>query len=168
MLKMTNIEIKLITDSNIHFIIEKGIRGGRCEPIYYHAKANNKYVNPNFDKNKDEESYIVSLDGISLYSTPMCCKLRYGEPKFDNSASKYTIDYVLYLDHYGSYCYIFVVDILYPSKLHDRDDEFPIFCDKSIPPNDKTKKLITTFYDKKNYIISLYKLKYCFEKGLKF
>ena len=167
MLKITNIEIKLITDSNIHLIIEKGIRGGRCEPIYYHAKADNKYVNPNFDKNKDEESYIVSLHGISLYSTPMCYKLRYWEPKFDNSASKYTIDYILNLDRYGSYCYIFVVDILYPSKLHDRDDEFPIFCDKSTPPNDQTKKLITTFYDKKNYIISLYKLKYCLEKGLK-
>ena len=92
MLKMTNIEIKLITDSNIHFIIEKGIRGGRCEPIYYHAKANNKYVNPNFDKKKDEESHIVSLDTNSLYSTPMCYNLTYGEPKFDNSVSKYTLD----------------------------------------------------------------------------
>ena len=92
MLKMTNIEIKLITDSNIHFIIEKGIRGGRCEPIYYHAKANNKYVNPNFDKKKDEESHIVSLDTNSLYSTPMCYNLPYGEPKFDNSVSKYTLD----------------------------------------------------------------------------
>ena len=57
--------------------------------------------------------------------------------------------------------------MLYPSKLHDRDDEYPILCDKSIPPNDKTKKLITTFYDKKNYITSLYILKYCLEKGLK-
>ena len=27
-------------------MIEKGIRAGRCELIYYHAKANNKYVNP--------------------------------------------------------------------------------------------------------------------------
>ena len=44
MLKMTNIEIKFITNSNIHLIIEKGIRGGRGEPIYYHAEANNKYV----------------------------------------------------------------------------------------------------------------------------
>ena len=34
MLKVTNTEIKLITDSNIHLIIEKGIRGGRCEPTY--------------------------------------------------------------------------------------------------------------------------------------
>ena len=44
MLKMSNVEIKLITDPNIHLIIKKGIRGGRCEPIYYHTKANNKYV----------------------------------------------------------------------------------------------------------------------------
>ena len=45
MLKMTNIEIKLITDCNMHLMIGKGVRGGQCEPIYYHAKANNKYVN---------------------------------------------------------------------------------------------------------------------------
>ena len=41
MLKMTNIEIKSITVSNMHLMIEKGIRGGKCEPIYYHAKGNN-------------------------------------------------------------------------------------------------------------------------------
>ena len=58
--------------------------------------------------------------------------------------------------------------MFYPSKLHDRDDKFPIFFDKSIPPNDIIKKLITTFYDKKNYIILLYMLKYCQQKGSKF
>ena len=41
MLKMSNARIKLITDTNTHLIIKKGIRGGRCEPIHYHAKANN-------------------------------------------------------------------------------------------------------------------------------
>ena len=50
MLKMTNIEIKLITSVDMHLIIQDGIRRGKCEPIYYHAKANNKYVNPNFNK----------------------------------------------------------------------------------------------------------------------
>ena len=38
--------------------------------------------------------------------------------------------------------------------------------DQSIAPNDKTKKLMSLFYDKKNYTISLYMLKYCLEKGL--
>ena len=56
----------------------------------------------------------------------MCYKLPYEEPKFDNNVSKYTIDRILNLDPYGDYCYIFVVDIHYPSKLHDRHNEFPI------------------------------------------
>ena len=98
----------------------------------------------------------------------MCYKLPYGEPKFDNNVLNYTIDYIVNLDAYGRYCYIFVVDMLYSTKLHDRDDEFPILYDKSIPPNDKTKKLMSIFYDKKNYTISLYMLKYCLEKRLKF
>ena len=67
------------------------------------------------------------------------------------------------LVHYGNYCYIFVVDIRHPNKLQDKDNEFPILCDKFIPSGDKTKKLMSTFY----YTISLYMLKYCLEKGLK-
>ena len=166
MLKMTNAEIKLITDINMHLMIEKGIRECRCEPTYYHAKANNKYVNPNFDKEKDEESYIISLDANSLYTSAMCYKLPFSEPNFDKDITKYSVDYILNLDPYGKYLYVFVVDIPYPSKLHDRDFEFLILCDQSIPPNDKTKKTMSSFYDKKNYTISLYMLKYCLEKGL--
>ena len=30
MLKMTKAQIKLITNPNVHLIIKKGIRGGRC------------------------------------------------------------------------------------------------------------------------------------------
>ena len=52
---------------------------------------------------------------------------------------------------------------------HDRDFEFPILCDQAIPLCDKnkTKKLMSTCYDKKNYTISHHMLKYCLEKGLK-
>ena len=61
------------------------------------------------------------------------------------------------------------MDIHYPKIFHDRDFEFPILCDQAIPLCDKnkTKKLMSTFYDKKNYTISLHMLKYCLEKGLK-
>ena len=48
-LKITDAEIKLITNIDMHLIIQDGIRGGKCEPIYYHAKANNEYVNRNFN-----------------------------------------------------------------------------------------------------------------------
>ena len=97
----------------------------------------------------------------------MCHKLPNDRPKIDNNDSKYTNDYILNLDPNGEYCYIFVVDIHYPSKLHDRDFEFPILCDKLIPSSDKIKKLMSTFHDKENYTISLHMLKYCLKRGLK-
>ena len=49
---MTSIEVKLITDVNTYIMVENGIGAGRCEPIYYHAKANNKHVNQNFSNEK--------------------------------------------------------------------------------------------------------------------
>ena len=66
MLKITNIEIKLITSVDMHLIIQHGIRVGKCELIYYHAKANNKYVSPDFNKDNEKQSYIISLDANSL------------------------------------------------------------------------------------------------------
>ena len=56
MLKMTNVEIKFTTNVDMHLMTENGIRGGRCEPVYYHAKVNNKYVNSNFNKDNEKES----------------------------------------------------------------------------------------------------------------
>ena len=135
MLKMTSVEIKLMTDLNMHLMIENGIRGGKCEPIYYHANSNNKYVNPNF--NNEKESYIISLDPNSLYVSAMCYELQYGEIKFDCNIFKYTDEHILNLNPYGEYLHVSVVDIYYPKHLHERDFEFPILCEQSIPPNDK-------------------------------
>ena len=114
MLKMTSIEIKLTTSVNMHLIIQDGIRGGKCEPKYYHAKANNKYVNPDFNKDNQKELYIISLDANSLYASAMCYTLPYGEPKFGHDISKYTTEYILNLDPYGQHLFVFVVDIQYP------------------------------------------------------
>ena len=51
-LKMTKVELYLLTDIDILLMIEKGIRGGICKRIYRYAKANNKYIK-DFDKNKE-------------------------------------------------------------------------------------------------------------------
>ena len=53
-------ENKIKTKKN--YLILNGIRGDKCEAIYYHTKANNKYVNPDFNKDNEKESYIISLD----------------------------------------------------------------------------------------------------------
>ena len=145
------------------------LRGGKCEPIYYHAKPNNEYVNPNFNKDNEKESYIISLDANSLYASVVCYKVPYSEPKFDHNIFKYNTEYILNLDRYGQHLFVFAIDIYYPKIFHYRDFGIPILCDQAIPLCDKnkTKKLMSTFYDKKNYTISLHMLKYCLEKGLK-
>ena len=88
---------------------------------------------------KGIKNHILLVQMLIQYILQQCYKLPYGEPKFDNGISKYTINHILNLDPQGDYGYIFNVDLHYPCKLHDRDDEFPILCDLSIPPNDKTK-----------------------------
>ena len=90
-------------------MIENGIRGERCEPIYYYVKANNKYVNPNFDKNKQEESYIISIDANSLYASAMCYELQCGEIKFDCNICKNTDEHILNLNPYGEYLFVFLL-----------------------------------------------------------
>ena len=45
-------------------IVEKGIRGGICQAIHRHAKANNKYMK---NYNKDAISwYLMYLDANNL------------------------------------------------------------------------------------------------------
>ena len=50
-------------------MVEKEIRGGICQAIHRHAKANNKYMK---NCNKDIiSSYLMYLDANSLYGWVM-------------------------------------------------------------------------------------------------
>ena len=66
-LKKTEVKLELLTDNDMLVIVEKGIRGGICEAVYRHVKANNKCMN-DYDKNI-ESSYleylmqIICIDG---------------------------------------------------------------------------------------------------------
>ena len=55
-LKKTKVKLDLLTDIDMLLMVEKGIRGGICYPIYQYAKANNKCMKDH-DKNK-ESSFI--------------------------------------------------------------------------------------------------------------
>ena len=65
MLKMTKINLELISDTDMQHFIEKGLRGGISYIAHRHGKANNKYMK---DYNPEiEDSYLMYLDANNLY-----------------------------------------------------------------------------------------------------
>ena len=64
MLKMTKIELELISDIDMH-LFKKEMRGGISYITKRRSKANNKYTE-NYDDNK-ESVFIMYLDANNLY-----------------------------------------------------------------------------------------------------
>ena len=43
-LKKTGVELELLTDHDILLMVEKGIKGGKCDVIHRYAEPNNKHL----------------------------------------------------------------------------------------------------------------------------
>ena len=68
-LKKTEVELELVTNTDMLLMVEKGIRGGICQAIHRHAKANNKYMK---NYNKDIiSSYLMYVDANNLFGWAM-------------------------------------------------------------------------------------------------
>ena len=80
MLKMTGIELELISDIDMHMFIEKGMRGGISYIAKTHSKANNKYTE-NYDSSK-KNVFIMYLDANNLYDWAITQYLPYGRFKW--------------------------------------------------------------------------------------
>ena len=76
MLKMTKVELEKISNPDMHFFIERGMRGGISYINKRYSKANNEYC-PDYDKNKPKV-YINDLDMNNLYGKAMGEYLAYG------------------------------------------------------------------------------------------
>ena len=180
MLKMTGINLELITDIDMQLFIEKGLRGGISYIAHRHAEANNKYMK-NYDPSK-LSSYIMYLDANNLYGWAMSKPLPYGNFKWVNADGVITKEYGI--------GHIYEVDLEYPEELHDLHNGYPCAAEKikvsdgMLSPyckeiKDKfntkkikissgnVKKLIPTLYDKYNYVLHEENLKLYLSLGLK-
>ena len=67
--KKREVKLKLLIDTDMLLMVEKGIRGGKCHEIHLYAKANNKYMK-DYAKNK-ESLYLKYWDVNNLYGWGM-------------------------------------------------------------------------------------------------
>ena len=127
MLKMTRIELELISDIDMHLFIEKGIRGGISYIAKRHIKAKNKYMEC-CDSSK-ESKYITYLDPNNLYGWGMSQYLPYSGLKWLNQ--KEISDFCLSsVSENSSIDYTLEVDLEYSSELHELHSDYPLAPEK--------------------------------------
>ena len=79
MLKMTEIELELISGIMMHLFIEEGMRGGISYISKRYSRVNNKYMQ--FYDDEKQSKYTTYLDANNLYGQAMSQYLPYGEFK---------------------------------------------------------------------------------------
>ena len=143
-------------------IFEKDIRGGITQVVKRYAKANNKYMEAQYNPN-EVSRYIQYLDANNLYGWAMIQKLpRHGFSweKVDITPEK--IDKLLKKDKKA---YILEVDVEYPKELHKNHNELPFLAERM--KIGKVEKLVPNLKDKKTYVVHIKSLNQALKHGLK-
>ena len=127
MLKMTKIELDLISDIDMHLFVVKGMRGAMSYIAKRHSKANNKYTE-SYDSIK-ESKYITYLDANNLYGWVRSQYLPYSGFKWldEKGISDFCLNSI---SENSSIGYILEVDLEYPSELHKLYNDYPLTQEK--------------------------------------
>ena len=149
MLKTTDVELELLTDYDMHLMVESGIRGGVSMISHRHAKANNKYLRGDGPKGvaKKGDSYIQYWDANNLYGGSMVSSLPFQDFAWDDERDvdvlieKYAIEEDIFASTEESYervtrgCFV-KVDMEYPKELHDTHSDYPLAPSRKLVTND--------------------------------
>src|SRR6266536_194432 len=181
-LKMTGIELDLLSDVDMHQFIELGLRGGVSIITRRKGAANNKYMK---DYNSEKPSkYLVDLDVNNLYGWAMSHSMPYSEFKWIDPDDFKLESYEKLCDNTLQKGYILEVYLKYPKELHDKHNEYP-YCPEhgvvtpemlseysnKIAQKHNIKcggftKLIPNLYCKEKYVIHERNLRQAVDAGL--
>ena len=164
-LKITGVELELLTDPDMLLMWEKCIRGGISMISNRYGKANNKYMKGGFNKNEPSK-YIMYLDANNLYGIAMCNKLPTHGFKWMSSGELEKLFDNQELGTWNKTPCILEVDLQYPEKLHDPHNDYPL-CPERVMCKNNVEKLIPNLRDKKKYVIHYKNLIQCLRLGMK-
>ena len=154
-LKMTGVNLELLSDIDMLLMIEKGIRGGVSMISNRYGKANNKYMGKSFNE-KEPSKYIQYLDANNLYGWAM------SKPLPTHGFKWMKVDE---LETWELYSCILEVDLEYPKNLHDLHSDYPLAPEQIVV--NKVSKLIPNLGNNKKYILHHENLKQYLRLGLK-
>ena len=181
-LKMTGVNLELLTDIDMHLFIERGLRGGISMISHRFAKANNKYLS-NYNPTLPS-SYAIYLDANNLYGWAMSQALPTHGFQWLSEEEIRKLDISQVTDD-ANVGYILEVDLEYPSSLHDLHNDYPLAPEKlqitkdMLSPYAKSlleelhlsevsvEKLVPNLHNKTKYVVHYRNLKLYQALGLK-
>ena len=184
-LKKTGVTLDLLTDMDMHLMIEAGVRGGVSTIITRYAKANNKYMGDDYDPSSPSV-YLMDFDANNLYGWAM------SQPLPTHSFQWVTDQYELSrlfndiksIPSDSSTGYILEVDLYIPPHLHDYLNDYVPAPDHIEVTNEmlsqysidamikmnlhrgKSIKLTPNLYNKTKYVLHYRALQCYLDKGL--
>lgn len=164
MLYQTRINIELLTDINMQYLVLEGIRGGYACINKKFSAARNKYVG--FPPKKGcKVKHLIFWDANNLYGKSLTYPLPLDGFRYLTENELVNFDVMKTTDN-DLKGYLLQVDLEYNRNLHDEHSCFPFCFENRVPPNGKTNKLIGTLYDKDHYVIHIKALRQAMEFGL--
>ncbi|XP_025412854.1 uncharacterized protein LOC112685238 isoform X2 [Sipha flava] len=166
MLKLTEVELELLSDYDQILMMEAGIRGGLTQASKRYAQANNSEI-PDYDPSKPD-SWITYLDATNLYGWAMSKAMpKDGFLWYEGDLNTENILNILDgMNETSKVGWALEVDVTYPQSLHDDHNDLPYLPERIIPPGSKIKKLVANLYSKRNYVIHYMALKQALKAGL--
>ena len=150
MLKMTKINLELLSNIDMLLMIEKGIRGGVSMVSNRYGKANNKYMK-NYDKKKPSK-YLMYLDKNNLYGWGMSQKLPVHSFNWMTDREIENLFNNQIVQVWEKMPCILEVDLEYPEELHNSNNDYPLAPER-IECKNGVKKLIPNLWDKNKYVL---------------
>ena len=164
-LKITGVNLELLSDLNMLLMFEKGIRGGISMISNRYGEANNKYMGKSFNKN-ELSKYLMYLDANNLYGSAMSEKLPIHSFKWLSSGEMENLFDNQVVQVWEKTPCILEVDLEYPEDLHDKHNDYP-YCPERVECKNRVEKLIPNLRDKTKYVIHYKNLIQCLKAGLK-
>ncbi|CAN7975825.1 unnamed protein product, partial [Ixodes persulcatus] len=169
----TGVKLELLDDVDAYLFIEAGLGGGIVQCAIRNTRANVPGT-ACFDPNT-AVSQIFDIDVNGLYASTMRQSLPCADFRWLDREEIDALHFQQVPDD-APEGYILEVDLYYPRELHDSHADFPLAPEKRgvplewLSPYQKAlseRKLLLTFYPKRNYIIHYRNLKLYLELGLK-